>query len=72
MHRAGLERRWEEQLRRRPVGGGSSGQYDDYAYSEQWYERFSGWEARGLPFTRLELPFRPELLGGIAPEGAGS
>ena len=58
--------RWEEQLRQRPVHGGSSGQYDDYAYSEQWYERFTGWEARGLPFTRLDLPYTPELLGRVA------
>lgn len=63
--------RWAEQLRRRPVGGGSSGQYGDYEYSAQWYERFSGWEARGLAFTRLEPPFRPELLGSIAPDDAG-
>ncbi len=58
--------RWEEQLRRRPVGGGSSGQYDDYAYAEMWYDRFAGWEARRLSFTRLELPYRPELVGRIA------
>jgi hypothetical protein len=58
--------RWEEQLRRRPTGGGSSGQYDDYAYAEQWYDRLSSWLARGLPCRRLELPYRPELLGRIA------
>jgi hypothetical protein len=58
--------RWEEQLRRRPTGGGSSYQYDDYAYAEQWYDRFASWLARGLLCTRLEVPYRPELLGGIA------
>jgi hypothetical protein len=58
--------RWEEQLRRRPTGGGSSHQYDDYAYAEQWYDRFAGWPARGLPCSRLELPYQPELLGEVA------
>jgi len=58
--------RWQAQLRKRPVGGGSSRQYDDYAYAEQWYERFATWSSRGLPSTRLELPYKPELLGQIA------
>jgi len=58
--------RWEEQLRRRPTGGGSSHEYDDYAYATQWYERFTTWSSRGLPCTRLDLPFRPELLGAVA------
>jgi len=58
--------RWEQQLRRRPTGPGSSWQYDDYAYSEQWYDRFASWPAQSLPCTRLELPFEPELLGRIA------
>jgi hypothetical protein len=57
--------RWEEQLRRRPTGG-TLWQYDDYAYAEQWYDRFASWPSRGLPCTRLELPYRPELIGGIA------
>ncbi|UQA58609.1 ATP-binding protein [Polyangium aurulentum] len=63
--------RWEEQLRRRPTGGGSSGQYDDYEYAEQWYGRFSAWQARGFPCTRLELPHQPGLLGKIADAKAG-
>lgn len=58
--------RWEEQLRRRPISGGSSGQYDDYAYSEQWYDRFALWQARGLSYTRLDTAYCPELLGQIA------
>jgi hypothetical protein len=59
--------RWEEQLRRRPIDGGSSGhQYDDYAYAEQWYDRFTSWSARGFPCTRLDLPYDPELIGRIA------
>lgn len=58
--------RWEEQLRRRPTGGGSSGQYDDYAYAEQWYDRFASWQARGLPYTQLDIAYRPELLGATA------
>ena len=61
--------RWEEQLRRRPTDGGSSGQYDDYAYAAEWYDRFSLWPARGLACTLLDLPFDPELLGRTA-EGA--
>jgi hypothetical protein len=58
--------RWEEQLHRRPPDGGSSGQYDDYAYAAHWYDRFSLWPARGLTYTPLELPFEPDLLGRIA------
>jgi hypothetical protein len=60
--------RWEEQLRRRPADGGSSGQYDDYAYAEQWYDRFESWPARGLPCMRLEVPHDPGLLGIVARE----
>ena len=58
--------RWEEQLRRRPTGDGSSHAYDDYAYAEQWYERFTTWLSRGLPLTRLEVPYQSELVGGVA------
>jgi len=58
--------RWARQLEARPVGGGSSRQYDDVAYSALWYDRFEGWLARGLPIRRLEVPFEPELVGGIA------
>lgn len=61
--------RWSEQLHRRPADGGSSGQYDDYAYAAQWYDRFTSWLSRGLPCNRLELPFDPELLGRIADPG---
>jgi len=57
--------RWQQQLERRPVGGGSSRQYDDVPYSAYWYERFSGWESRGFPVTRLSLDFQPELLGKV-------
>jgi hypothetical protein len=58
--------RWEEQLRRRPTDGRASHQYDDYAYAEQWYDRFTSWLTKGLPCTRLELPYQPELVGQIA------
>jgi hypothetical protein len=58
--------RWQAQLRQRPASGGSSGQYDDYAYAEQWYDRFASWPARGLPATRIEVPFNAGLLGCVA------
>lgn len=58
---------WRQQLTQRPSGGGSSGQYDDLAYSEQWYQRFACWIERGLPCTRLTLEHQPELLGKLAP-----
>ncbi len=56
------EKRWRRQLRSRPVGHGSSGQYDDYAYSELWHARFATWLARrGVHL--LEIPFQEELVG---------
>lgn len=56
--------RWMRQLRTRPVDGGSSGQYDDYAYSEAWYERFGGWVERpGV--HRIEVPFDAGLIGKV-------
>lgn len=55
--------RWEEQLRRRPTDAAGSHAYDDYAYARQWYDRFTTWPEQGFPFTRLEIPYRPELLG---------
>jgi len=58
--------RWEQQLRARPAGGGSSAQYDDHEYAALWYSRFADWLDRGLPVRRLELVFEPELLGRIA------
>ena len=58
--------RWQEQLRRRPTGGPAAHEYDDYAYAEEWYARFSSWVDRGLPCTLLDVPYRPELLGGLA------
>jgi hypothetical protein len=57
--------RWELQLSRRPSGGGSSGQYDDLAYSAIWYRRFEGWLAAGLPLRRIDVPFEPALIGSI-------
>jgi len=65
--------RWERQLRLRPVGGGTSGQYDDYAYSELWYDRFTSWKTRERVHL-LEIPFQPELLAKVAcadPKPAG-
>ncbi len=58
--------RWEQQLRARPSGGGSSGQYDDLEYSRVWYDRFEGWIAQGLPLRRIEVPFDPTLIGKVA------
>jgi len=58
--------RWEAQLRRRPTGSGSSRQYDDYPYAEQWYERFATWPLRGLPCTPIETVYDPGLLGRVA------
>jgi hypothetical protein len=63
--------RWMEQLHRRPVGAGAWAQYDDYAYAEQWYDRFTSWVSRGLPCARLDLPYQPELLGQIARPSQG-
>lgn len=57
--------RWERQLHSRPPGGGTSGQYDDYAYSALWYERFQEWISRGLPLTRIETPFDESLVGQV-------
>lgn len=57
--------RWQQQLGLRPVGGGTTRQYDDVPYSAYWYERFSGWESQGFPHTRLCLDFQPELLGKV-------
>lgn len=56
--------RWEQQLRARPVGSGSSGQYDDIEYARQWYSKFEGWLSLGFPLRRLEVPFDPQLIGG--------
>ncbi|MBK9258524.1 MAG: hypothetical protein IPM54_01660 [Polyangiaceae bacterium] len=58
--------RWEEQLRKRPIGSGSLRQYDDFSYSAEWYDRFSTWETKGLPVTKIDVPFAPELIGQIA------
>jgi hypothetical protein len=58
--------RWENQLRQRPIGSGSLRQYDDFPYAEQWYDRFSTWEARGFPLRKIDIPFAPELIGRIA------
>ena len=57
--------RWEHQLRARPSGGGSSGQYDDHEYSRVWYDRFEQWIAQGLPLRRIEVPFDPTLIGRV-------
>ena len=58
--------RWEEQLHKRPIGSGSLRQYDDFPYAAEWYDRFSTWESRGFPITKIEVPFDPALLGRIA------
>lgn len=60
--------RWHAQLHQRPVGTGSSQQYDDYGYAAVWYERFSRWVEQGLPCRTIPVPFRPELVG-LAPPG---
>jgi len=57
--------RWELQLRSRPAGAGSSGQYDDFPYSSLWYERFTAWVERGLPLRRVEVPFDRSLVGTV-------
>lgn len=57
--------RWEAQLQARPARGGSSAQYDDLAYSQQWYGRFEEWVERGLPLRRAEIPFDASLLGRV-------
>jgi hypothetical protein len=57
--------RWEVQLRSRPVGRGSSVQYDDHAYAALWYTRFEEWSARGLPVTRIETAFDEGLVGKV-------
>jgi hypothetical protein len=57
--------RWEQQLRSRPVGCGSSRQYDDFEYSAFWYERFHDWQRRGLPLRNLHVDFDPQLVGKI-------
>ncbi len=59
------EERWRKQLRSRPKGGGSSGQYDDYKYSELWYERFSEWDGRPGVFN-LECDYDESMLGILA------
>ncbi len=54
--------RWRQQLHLRPVGGGSSGQYDDYAYAERWYDRLGDWSSHpGV--LRVATAFREDLLG---------
>lgn len=58
--------RWEEQLRRRPTDDAASHVYDDYAYARRWYDRFTTWADQGFPFTRLEVPYQPELIGRLA------
>lgn len=57
--------RWERQLLARPVAGGSSWQYDDYAYSRVWYDRFATWMERH-PVRLIETAYDPTLLGKIA------
>ena len=60
--------RWLEQLHRRPVVDAHPPQYDDYAYSEAWYDRLASWPAKGYPVRVIDTPFMPELLGQIAEE----
>lgn len=62
---------WMTQLRCRPVGGASSGQYDDYGYAAQWYDRFTDWVERDLPCRLVTVPYDTSLLGKIA-GGSGS
>lgn len=57
--------RWARQLRSRPAGGGSSAQYDDFAYAGIWYARFEEWRARGLPIRCVEPPFDEALIGRV-------
>jgi hypothetical protein len=54
--------RWRRQLRSRPVGGGSSEQYDDYDYSEMWYDRFGEWIGRAGVHV-VEVSFDEGLVG---------
>jgi hypothetical protein len=56
--------RWERQLFARPVEGGSSGQYDDYAYSGIWYDRFATWSGR-LPVRQIRTDYDASLLGKV-------
>jgi hypothetical protein len=58
--------RWDRQLRGRPVGGGSSAQYDDHEYAALWYARFEDWLARGLPIRRIDVSFEESLIGKVA------
>ena len=63
--------RWWAQLKARPVSGGSSGQYDDYSYSEAWFDRFASW-AKHPGVVQLEAPFEARLLGQVVgQEGSG-
>jgi len=55
--------RWKEQLHKRPLPMEGSNVYDDYAYAASCYEQLAGWIDRGLPVRKLDLTFRPELIG---------
>lgn len=55
--------RWSEQLHRRPAGG-TLRQYDDFGYSEQWFDRFEDWRGKS-GVVELEVPFRTDLLGRV-------
>ncbi|GMV44385.1 MAG: hypothetical protein AMXMBFR64_61010 [Myxococcales bacterium] len=58
--------RWLRQLYRRPVGAGSSRQYDDYMYAERWYDRFDSWV--GQPGVQcIDMPEVEQLIGKTAP-----
>lgn len=59
--------RWREQLTRRPTKGPGRIQYADYAYAEQWYDRFEAWITAGRPIVQIASDYRPELVG-VRPE----
>lgn len=58
--------RWQQQLHARPRGSASAPQYDDYEYSERWYDCFREWLNRGLPIHHIDVPFEPARLGRLA------
>lgn len=64
--------RWREQLMRRPTDVAGRAQYADYAYAEQWYDRFAGWVAADRPLVRVACDYCPELVGALPGEARTS
>lgn len=58
---------WKKQFEMRPVDSDSAKlyyeNYNDFSWSERWYDEFATWTEKSLPLKKLEIKHDISLLG---------